>query len=110
MLLRQVESVLPADNPCCSAVLSLPAQVPLNETGFLLPWWQRTAIRSCVVGAITLVAILIVRAEGQLLLVLVTAADAAGAASTVRSAVALALTPIWLPVPLPPAPCSPSFL
>lgn len=35
-------------------------QVPLNETGFLLPWWQRTIIRSSVVAAITMVSILIV--------------------------------------------------
>ncbi|PRW45225.1 Amino acid permease 2 [Chlorella sorokiniana] len=33
--------------------------VPLNETGFVLPWWQRTIIRSSVVAAITMVSILI---------------------------------------------------
>lgn len=34
--------------------------VPLNETGYLLPWWQRTLIRSSIVLAVTAVSILVV--------------------------------------------------
>lgn len=36
-----------------------PAQVPLNDTGYLLPWWHRLVLRSSIVIAVTLMSIFV---------------------------------------------------